>query len=296
MKIATIINVHGNTELVLDTVDAARTWVSDNVLLVVDGAFWDSWGSKLQVPAYLLQGFYHNVPRSPYRNITLALWTAYQMWPEVDWYCYSEYDVLFTSSAFKDDLAAAAERGVWCIGNDARTGNFRFPFLEAMLKTNFGESKYLLGCCMFHHHDFIHKLVSLDFFNKFLNWTNIFSRGHFPGYEEQGGYDIAEHLYPTLAHHYGGKIEQFASWNQQFGMWQGNFRKYPMRWRPDIDPKTENFPESSIVHPIKSMDNTIRHENRMRRYKFKKGSYGSISRLRSHNFGIRGGCVLGQHR
>jgi len=292
MKLATIINVHGNTELVQDTLDAVRTWVTEDVLLVVDGAKWDEWGAGLEVPAYKLRGFFHGVPKSPYRNVTLALMTAHQQWPKADWYCYSEYDVLFTSSAFKEDLASAADRGVWCIGNDLRTQNFKFPFLEKMLKTQFDESKYLLGCCVFHHGDFIRKLHSEGFFNKFLNWTNIFSQGHFPDYEEQGGYDVAEHLYPTLANHYGGKVEQFATWHHSHGMWQGNFRKYPMRWQPEIDPQQEDFPEASIVHPIKDLDHPIRQSNQVKRYQFRKGRHVEKPKLQFHNFGVRGGCLL----
>lgn len=292
IKLSVILNAHENTELVQDAIDAIRTWATEDILLLIDGCAWDKWGENLIVPAYKMCGFHHGAPKSPYRNITLALNSAYHQYPNSDWYCYCEYDVLFTSSEFKKDLESAANRGVWCIGNDLRTGSFQFPFLESMLKTKFGPSKYLLGCCVFYKSDFIKKLYSIDFFSKFLNWTNIFSKGYFPGYEEQGGYDIAEHLYPTLAHHYGGKVEQFATWHSRFGLWGGNFRKYPMRWKPEIDPRLEYFRESSIIHPIKKLDHPIRQLNKIKRHQFKKGNHVEHSNFRFHNFGICGGCLL----
>lgn len=283
MKIATIINAHGNTELTKDTIDAAKTWVSDDILVIIDGASWENWGKDLEIPAYKLDGFYHNVPKSPYRNITLALMQASQQWPDADWYCYSEYDVLFTSSSFKEDLKEAEKRGVWCIGNDLRSGYFQFPLLESMLKIKLEESKYLLGCCIFHHKDFINKLKSINFFEKFLNWTNAFSQGYFPHYEEQGGYDLAEHLYPTLANYYGGKIEEFATWHQKFGVWDGNFKKYPMRWKPDLNAENEYFEEAAIMHPIKDPDNLIRKYQQIKRRKLKKGNNVQPIEQRNHS-------------
>lgn len=292
MKIATVLNVHGNTELVLDTVDAIRTWVGPDVLLLVDGAAW-GWAESLQVQAHKLKGFYHGVPKSPYRNVTLGLYNAIQKWPSYDWICYCEYDVLFASSDFKQDLSKAQHSKVWCLGNDYRSGALKFPFLESMMKMKFPESKYLLGCCIFHQGDFLRTLLKINFFDKFLSWTNAFSGGYFPGYEEQGGYAFEEHLYPTLAHHLGGRVEQFASWNASQCQWRGNYKRYPMRWKPDLDPHQENFPEASIMHPIKSMDHPVRHWQQTKRQACKKGSRNNEpTRLQSHNFGVRGGCFL----
>jgi hypothetical protein len=251
MKIATILNAHGETDLVLDTLDSIRYYVGSNVLVVVDGAFWNSWGRSIQLPAYKIEGFQHAYVKAPYRNLTLGLNTLVrQFGNQMDWYCYCEYDVLFTSDKFKEELKKAQQENVWCIGNDHRVGNMKFPFLEKIIKSPLGPSHYLLGCCVFYSGEFIRKLIEVDFFNNFLFCTNEFSEGFFPGYEEQGGYDFGEHLYPTLASHYGGEVGQFAKWNQIFEQWQGDFKHYPMRWKPELQ-LTENFHEASIMHPVK---------------------------------------------
>jgi len=262
MRIAVTLMAHGDTECVRDTVESIRRFATDKILLLVDGAAWEGWGKDVDLPVYKMSGFYHNFPKSPYRNITLGLMNTVKVFPDVDWYCYTEYDTLFASSAFKEDLERADKDGVWCMGNDARTGNIQLPIIENMLKTKINGSKYLLGCCIFHHRDYLHKLQELDFFNRFLYLTNDFTRGYFPGYEEQGGYDLAEHLYPTLANHFGGKVRGQAYFEDA---WHGNYKRYPLRWKPDIDPTTENFPEASIIHPLKQYDHPIRQEQRKKR-------------------------------
>lgn len=268
MKIATILNAHGNTNLVSDTVDAIRTYSTKDILMVVDGAAWESWGKNVQLPIHKLEGFYHNYPKAPYRNLTYGLNVASQKWPDHDWYCYCEYDVLFTSSAFQADLEKAAEDNVWCIGNDLRIANFKFPYLEMILDTEIKDSAYLLGCCVFYSGKFIRHLKTIGFFDKFLQMTNDFEKGYFPDYEQQGGYDFGEHLYPTLAKHYGGQVRQFACYHQVFNEWIGNFKKFPMRWKPEITLE-DNFCEASIIHPVKDTSDLrwFHHANRTRRKK-----------------------------
>ena len=274
MKIAVILNAHGNTELVQDTLEAIHTWVGSKVVVLIDGATWNSWGRDANLSAYKLEGFYHNCPRSPYRNVTLGLMKAAEFWPDVDWYCYTEYDTLFVSDEFKNYLEEASKLGVWCIGNDARDEKFQFPLVEQMLGKKLKQSKYLLGCCVFHKAEFLHKLQELNFFDRFLNLTNAFNQGFFPDYEKQGGYDIAEHLYPTLAHHLGGKVAQFACWNPKFpgsseGHWTGSYDKFQMRWQPDLEFSQELI-GASILHPIKDLDNPIRSYFKQHREKLWK--------------------------
>lgn len=274
-------NAHGDTELVLDTLDAIRTYVTQDIIVVVDGTAWHSWGKHVDLPAYKIQGFRHGAPRSPYRNVVLGMKEAAQ-WQKSDWYCYCEPDVLFTSSNFKVDLKFAEENNIWCVGNDYRFRDITFPLLESMLGLKFRCSRYLLGCCVFHSHKFVEKLLEIDFFERFLHLTNAFHSGFFPGFEAQGGYDIAEHIFPTLAHQFGGRVAQFANWvanndhlpNRQYlpnerkpvaaegGTWEGSFQKYPMRWRPEIE---EFFPEAYIYHPLKEFNNPVREYYRQQR-------------------------------
>lgn len=269
MKIATILNAHGETELVLDTLDSIRYYVSKDILVVVDGAFWNSWGNNVRLPAYKIEGFKHAYVKAPYRNLTLGLNTLVrQFGDQMDWYCYCEYDVIFTSDHFKKALAAAQRENIWCLGNDHRVGEMKFPFLEKILKVEFAYSHYLLGCCVFYSGEFIRKLIEVDFFNKFLFGTNEFSDGFFPGYEEQGGYDFGEHLYPTLASHYGGEVRGFAKWNRAFEQWQGDFQHYPMRWQPELT-MDDNFENASIMHPVKK-NSELRWFHQVKRNRRKK--------------------------
>ena len=294
LKIATVLNVHGGTEIVKDTLDSIKTWVGNKTLVVVDGAHWD-WGQSTELPAVKVQGFYHNCPKSPYRNMTFGLMQAARTWPKMDWYLYCEYDVLFTSSDFKEDLVQAQEENVWCMGSDYRIQSLKFPLLEAMLKTEFQDSRYLLGACVFHSGDFIRKLVEMDFFERFLNYTNPFPHGFFPGFDEQGGYDFGEHLYPTLANHYGGGIKQTAVWKQGplGNFWGGNFRRYTVRFRPEIDAVAEHYPEVSVIHPIKDYQHPIREFHRIKRQRINRIKNERQSKFRAHNFGLRGGLKLG---
>jgi len=269
MKIATVLNAHGHTEMVQDTLDSIRTFVGNDILVVIDGASWNEWGEQLVVPAYKLKGFYHNYPKAPYRNLTLGLKTAVDLWPESDWFCYSEPDVLYTSDGFKKDLSAAQKQNVWCIGNDLRIADLKFPYLESMMNIKLKNSYYLLGCCVFYSGEFIRKLKEINFFDTFLTFTNEFTEGHFPDYAEQGGYDFGEHLYPTLANHLGGSVAQFAYWNQLLEQWGGQqFKKYPLRWKPEIN-WDDNFNEASILHPIKN-GSDLRWFHACKRYRKKK--------------------------
>ncbi|RDJ35110.1 MAG: hypothetical protein DWQ19_09760 [Crenarchaeota archaeon] len=270
-KIATILNAHGKTDLVLDTIDSIKLFAGDDVLVVVDGAHWEDWGQDVKIPAYKIKGFKHNYARAPYRNLTLGLNQASQLF-EADWYAYCEYDVLFTSEYFKKALSRLP-KDVWCVGNDHRVGNFKFPFLEKIIDSKLGDSHYLLGCCVFYKKEFLNKLREVDFFDRFLLYTNEFEKGFFPGYEEQNGYDFGEHLFPTLANHYGGKIAQLANWHQIFEHWLGDFKHYPMRWKPELTWR-ENFAEASIMHPVKN-NLELRWFHRTKRDRIKNGKLQS---------------------
>lgn len=264
-RIATVVNVHGNTPLVLDTLDALRTYSSENNLVLVDGAVWDSWGKDIQLPAHKICGFVHNQPRAPYRNVAFGLMSLVNQWNDMDWYCYTEYDTLYANDLFKEDLAKASKQNIWCLGTNHRIGSFKFPLIERMLGIELKESHYLLGCCVFFHRKFVKKLKQINFFEKFLQWTNEFRPPYFPGYDEQGGYDISEHLYPTLANHFGGKVGQLSSWSDHLATWErGNFLKYPIRWKPEL---TADYPlyNASILHPVKQYNHVFRLLSRKKR-------------------------------
>lgn len=254
MKICSLINAHGHTEIVSDTIEAVRKYVGEDVLVLIDGANWDSWGLHADLPVPKLQGFRHGWFRSPYRNMALGMKTLVDSY-KADWYCYLEYDVLFTSSDFKKDLDG------WCVGTNYRDVDGNLKLIENMIGVEFVEYKYLLGCCVFFSAEFVNKLLSFEFFEKFLYYTNDFHKDFFPGFDD---YDLSEVLYPTLAHNLGGQVKGLSSWEDSPGLWRGNFKRYPIRFRPELDP-SEVYSEASILHPVKGIDHPIRMQQRSKR-------------------------------
>ena len=262
--IATILNVHSSVECGLDTLDSIKTYVGDNVVLLVDGLNWNDW--KDVENTCKLKGFRHGIPKSPYRNVALGLKEAYEMWGnEVDWFFYTEYDALVTSERFKINLKMAEEKGIWMLGNDGHVAGEAITLIQAMLGESFRSSYYLLGCCQFFHKDFMKKLADINFFERFLNLTNGFSDGYFPFYS---GYDLSEHMYPTLCRHFGGNIGVFAHFDE-LKKWHGSYQYFPVRWKPEIDFETENFPNPSIIHPLKENSHPLRVLHRERRNQWK---------------------------
>ncbi len=262
MKITAILNTHGVPEITLDTLDSIRHYMTDRVLVVIDGVAWNTY-QAINLPAYKLKGFNHNWPKSPYRNIFMGLWAAANQWTDSDWYCYIEYDCLLGSSAFKKDLIEAEQEKVWCLGNDFRDKQtVNLSLLEKIVQGKFEEKVYLLGACIFYHKDFIKMALEKELFQRFLFYTNNFQKGFFPFYD---AWDLTEHALPTIVKHYGGKIKQFASYSQDTGQWSGNFRKYPVRFRPELSYEDHHFLQASIMHPIKNVNDPIRKFHRAKR-------------------------------
>jgi hypothetical protein len=89
---------------------------------------------------------------------------------------YNEYDVLFASDAFKEDLEKAAVDGVWCFGNDMRNDEYDLSLVERVsgLGTE-GNPRYLLGCCVFYSREFMNRLgssiFSRGFYSSRTGWT-----------------------------------------------------------------------------------------------------------------------------
>ena len=299
MKIAAIIQAHNDDDVVLDTMDSVKRWMTTDILTVMDGVSWDGLDKDKFSSSHLVKGLNHGLPNNPYRNVFFGLKQAYDKWPDKDWYCYLEYDCLVTSNSFESDLKKAEELNYWVLGTDLRMKKCTFPFLEKIIDKKFNETFYVLGCFYFLHRNYIAALNDLNFFDKFLSLTNYLPNGFFPmgsgtGTQNMVGslgpvFDLSEELIPTLAYYLGGKIGSLSFWgdgsthphNSVAGVngmpttsqttmhnstqnslgWYGNYRKYPVRWRPDLN-KNENFIESAIMHPLKTYDHPIRQYHR----------------------------------
>ena len=258
MEVSVVINTHSNSPVFQDTLDSVKSRLSNNILVVVDSFAWGEFKDQ-KTPAHTMQGFYHGKPNAPYRNVALGLMKACEVWPNSDWYCYLEYDCLIGKG---DILSGLENSSGWILGNDHRRTNMRMPFLDNFLKDQ-PELNYLLGCCLFFKSDFMNKLKEMDFFVKFLHYTNFFTSD--PEMKDAKGksqqvYDVGEYIYPTLAVYLGGSVQEIACW--QGSSWRGDNR-YPMRFRPEL--QANEVLDFCIAHPIKEFENPIRKQQALER-------------------------------
>lgn len=287
MKVATVVLTHGNIPLTTDTVASIEANVGERVLVLVDKPGYPKFQNVKIGNAVVAEGLYHNFNRSPYRNYALGMKMLRELFPDSDWFLYSEYDNLFTSEAFKEDLNLAAGKRAWLVGFDLRRFDFETPLLADLIGARPERAYYFLGCCQFHHRDFVNTLYENNFYNKLIDATKDFQQGKFPGYKR---YAYEEELWPTLAAHYGGKLYELCCWKKgdqgehqsikvsdprmiyagrEHDNWRGRFKRYPVRNGPEITPE-EVLPETSIVHPIKNAEHPIRRMFRDKRKKIKR--------------------------
>lgn len=246
MKIAVLLNCHAYPELVVDTLNSLKTWVSDDIAIMIDAAGWDNF-SFIHWNNIVFKSLYHGFYKSPYRNITFGLKKIYEIFPDYDWYVYTEYDCLFTSKGYLDDIQNSNE--ISCYASDIRFGNLSLPLLDKIFGRPIHDYFTMLGCCVFYSGAFIKKLYEMSFYDKLLDNTINLTTGEFPGYDE---YAFEESLYPTLVNALGGKVVELGAWRS--GKWTNN--KYMMRFKPGIDIK-ELSGDVSIVHPLKNIDNCL---------------------------------------
>ena len=77
MEIATVMNVHSSPDIIRDSIDSIYTYMTEKIILLVDGASWNNLKDE-NFQAALVEGFHHNVSKSPYRNVALGLKTLYE--------------------------------------------------------------------------------------------------------------------------------------------------------------------------------------------------------------------------
>lgn len=278
MKISTMMLTHAHPELTQDTAESINHWMTDRLLIVVDKAGWSTFQNINICNTKIIEGLYHAHDRSPYRNYTLGLKTLYDTWPDSDWYCYTEYDCLFTSDKFLDDLNNA-----WMVGCDLRRFDFKMPLLKDVLNlSKIQYSYYFLGCCHFINKDFMKTLVEMDFFNRLLLVTDSCTKGRFPGYIRHA---FEEELWPTAAVALGGRLLELSCYKSEDKEWQtkrqdpaiiykdgsneewrGDYKTYPIRFSPEIE-EEELFSQTSIIHPSKKLDSSIRKKQKIKRRK-----------------------------
>lgn len=248
-NIATALYTHKDDEICLDTLDSIQTWMTDKVMVVVDEANIHNYSNRIK-DAIVKIGLYHGSTRSTHKNMAFAILELYKQWDDVDWYCFVESDVLILNNLFKKDL-----KGGWILGTQQRRGpEWDLPLLNKIIKTKSSLCCYFLGCIMFLHQDFIKKLIEIDFFNRFFDYTKAYESHEFPGFQ---GYSFQEVLFPSVAYALNKESDVELSGT-----------RYVCNWPVDIQPH-ELSPDTSIVHPIKDINNPIRQHYKKIREMFK---------------------------
>lgn len=252
MDIATLIHTHADPGMTADTADSVKTWMTNHILVLVDGAGWHHFGSS-SFPYPLHRGLVHGRPRSPFRNILLGLAEIYRRYPNVQWFCYLESDCLVTSGGFKADL----QPGKFIGGLEYRGGgSMNMPVLNEVVGAKVKENHHLLGAIMFMSKKFVERILADDLPAKLLKVSEPLESGQFPDFH---GYAFEEELFPSLAHHYRpGSVFTLGGWE-----------KYNVRWQPDIA-SGEVTPAASILHPLKTLDHPVRMHYRRFRGRLKK--------------------------
>jgi len=256
MSIAVLVNTHGNEATTNDTLDSIHSYITSKTLTIIDG--------KCDQDLHLISPKIIGMPvanrQSPFKNAALGLSHLYNMYPDSNWFGYMDYDCLVGSSYILSTLDKAEQANLWVLGNDGRAEKRDLPMLDWILGEPIQCTYYMLGCCQFYHKKFLDKLYEIEFFDKFLTIMNCYDDDRVIGYN---GYDLNEHMYPSLARHFGADVGVMASYFE--GQWHGSYMYYPMRFRPCLTME-DNFPTASILHPIKEFDNPIRELHRKKRH------------------------------
>lgn len=274
MKIATVLSAHENSEVYRDTLESVRKYLSEDVVVLVDGFGWKQFRDE---KVDKIEGFRHGRSSAPVRNMALGLMGAWERWnSSAEWYCYIEYDCLVGSHEVHKHLAMADERGYWLLGNGLRESYGNMPDLDRLCGAPNIKLCSLLGCCLFFSARFMSELNRNDFFGRFLSYTNFFPyefklysddlAGNYLDHKKPSAgrpvrplpvHDTNEFIYPSVAIHYGGTVQELAKWDVVNHTWEGNFIHYPMRFSPDLG-VSDPFQEACVMHPIKEADNPIR--------------------------------------
>jgi hypothetical protein len=245
--IACILLAHAYPEVVKDTLESIFCHVTNKVIVLVDGLGWENFKDLDLSPAKVIKGFNHGKPRSPYRNSVLGVKLLYEQFPDVEWYCYMEYDTVFASESFKEDLKCDA----WVVGTQMRIQDFHATLLSDILGKKIKKQYKLLGACMFLNREFVKNIVEIGFIDRFIKETEGFKKGWFP---QKRTYAFEEILWPTIAVSLGGKIKEIVSFGKEYRNYSNWVVRYRRKLRVDLYKKLR----PSIIHPLKKFDEEVR--------------------------------------
>lgn len=255
MKIASIMIAYNEVDCVKDTIESLQKYATNKILLVVDEAGWHNFTNFSMPNVIVKKGLYHHVNRGPYKNMALGLHSLYELFPNCDWYWYIEPDVLLANASFKLDLDPYSD----LIGVDYRESNgCNLELLAEILNVkNPRKDCTMLGCCQIFSKRIMDKFHDIKFFENLLERTKQFKGEYFPGHTY---YAAEETIFPTAVKWLGYKIKCLATGSnlQPFHSDdKGQNKKYVIEFGKNIDIK-EIYPSTSIIHPLKRVNDPIR--------------------------------------
>ena len=242
------INVHNNPELARKNIDLIKKNVTNNIVLLVEKTAYQNWPFEEFNDVTVIEGFKHNYPRNPYKNVLLNLKSTFENFPYSDWYVFTEFDNFIINPNFKNDFQYINEK-YSLIASDFREVYCEENLFSNSLGINFDKFYCILGCCYFIKRNLMEALYN-QVFEKFLTFTSLMPEGFYPNFNQ---YDTAEVLIPTVCMHNNFNVFNLCRFKEEKFEWHGMSKRYSMRFRPNIH-FSEISKKTCIVHPVKEIE------------------------------------------
>ena len=246
MNFVTVLNVHNNPDGVVESLESIEAFLTDKIVVVVDGLGWEAFKDFSYKNAIIVEGFEHGVNRSQYKNCALGLIKAYNKWPDAEWYCYIEFDVAFLNDGFKQDLKTMYHiKDLSLVATDVMNhdqDNDHWMVSDILQRPTKGFKT--LGAVMCFTQMCLNKWNESNFLYLLLEKTKLYKGDFFPNFH---AYAVEEVIFPTAAAAFG-KILDISRFNPA---------GYTVRFQPEVEfHELNRF--TSLAHPSKDFDGKVR--------------------------------------
>lgn len=243
-KIAMAINVHADPLLARANVNCLQINVTNNIQMLIEESGYNDWPLDKFSDIKTIKGFKHDYRRNPYRNVFYNLMETYKLYPDMDWYGYTESDNFILSDLIKLDLSLMNEK-YQLVATDFRPvfcdGYTFHKIFEHVIRSHY----CILGCCYFIGNKLMKELCEI-YIPKFLSYATLIPDCYyFPNFYQ---YDIAEVFLPTLCCYLNYNVFNLSSWKVK--EFVGMSHLYKMRFKPNME-KRDMKENVCIIHAIK---------------------------------------------
>lgn len=238
-QVAVCIASPHSLDTTIDTIERIKKHVTKNVICVYDMAGKHIFEDIKLNDCPLIEGIYHGINYSAYRNQLIGLMNLKKMFPGKKWYGHIEWDVMINGNILEDlDNALPIDM---MAGFSIKEYPTPWQYLSEKLGIWIGQTRYALGCLQFYHGNFLERLDQINFWEIVLKYGKVWTRGY-PDYKE---YSVDEGLLPSVCMAFGGGCYELGNWDKR-----KNSERYGIRYRPEWNYKS--VPNHLIaVHPVK---------------------------------------------